>query len=730
MRDGFRALSAGLFGLALLPAAGLAAGDPVPDLPADLAGLSIPQVLTPARLQQAQVDVAASVTIIDRDMIRSLGPRDIPELLRLVPGMMVTSTSGHEFSVNYHGTNLRDIRRLQVLIDGMSMYQPGLARVLWSDMPVSIDDIERIEVTRGPDAASYGANSFSGVINIITTHPQDSTDNMLRASGGTVRAFDNNRDTFDSGGRVVGHAPDSDWRLSFSTKADSGFDVDRYGANYRDDREIGVVNWRSEYRPTAQDRLELFGGFADTTKEEVAETYDIFTGYVEEPLVRTQNMNVQGRWTRELSPAHVLQVQAYAQETDIEHRWRSCLDPLLLSDELGALEAINQEYAFGLLDAAGDGIPAVGAYIATLPPDAQAAAMGVVGTYLAFAGAGYTNTCGDVNLDMRENRLDLEVQDTLRIDERLRIVSGAGYRRDSGSSESYVPGGKSNEVWRLFAHGEYRVFDPLLLNLGAMLETDDISGTNLSPRGGINWRVYDQQSVRLVSSRAVRNQDIYEEYAQTSLTFRNLAPPFPNGSTTQKFFLTQQSPGRLEPEEITSWEVGYFGYYPSLRTDVDVRWFHEKLSKLISDPANFFDFEADNSSWTELTGIEWQARHTMAPGSWAWASYAYIDNDSSHPIERKFTARHSGSIALAHRFASRWTGSAAYFVNRYQNKVLTTYHHAERIDFRAAYDVPLRGATLQLSGNAQCDLDGNPEIFIDNNYEDRVYAYLGVQVTF
>lgn len=711
----------------------LAAEDGLSGLPPELAGQAVPQVLTPARLQQAQVDVAASVTVIDREMIAALGVRDIPELLRLVPGMMVTRTSGHEYSVNYHGTNLRDIRRLQVLVDGMSVYQPGLARILWSDLALAVDDVERIEVTRGPDAAAYGANSFSGVINIITTHPQDSTGNMVRVAAG-------NRGTADGGGRVVAHTPDSDYRLSVSRKADTGHDVLRDGvSDYRDSRDVRTFSWRSEYRPSDVDRLEVLAGAADTAKEEVAETYDIFSRYEEDPLVEIKNMHLLGRWSREVSPRHAVQVQAYFQETDTRYRWRSCLDPILLSSELAALEAINQDYAVDLLGVAASGDMAViGAYIESLPPEAQALAMATVNRYLQFAGAGYTEACGSVNLDFRESRVDLEVQDTLRLSDAFRLVSGFSYRRDSGSSESYVGGPENAELWRLFGHAEYRVLEPLMVNVGAMLEEDSISGTQFSPRLGLNWRLADQQSLRLVGSRAVRNQDIYEEYADTSITFRDLAPAWPDdGGTTRRFFLTQQAPGDLQPEEITAWEIGWFGYFPRWRAEADVRWFREEQRNLISDPANFFEFEADNDAWVNLTGIEWQLRRGFAPGSWVWASYAYIDNDNFSPrvIEGKFTARHSGSLAVAHRFAGQWAASAGWYINRYQNPIygggkIVGWHHAERIDLRVSRGFPLGGASLELSANLQYDPDGKPEIFIDNRYNERLYGYLGLQLTF
>lgn len=544
------------------------------DLPPDLAGTSIPQVLTPARLKQAQVDVGASVTVIDRDMIVALGARDVPEILRLVPGMMVSqeSEAGHTFAVNYHGTNLTDIRRLQVLVDGMSVYQSGLSRVLWSDLALAIDDIDRIEVTRGPDAAAYGANSFSGIVNIITRHPQDSTEHMVRATAG-------DRDVVDGAVRLVSHTPNSDSRLTLSAKGDGGFDHVRTGADARDDRRGGTMNWRSEYRPGDDDRLELQVGFADTLREAEADLHDgLFSRYEMLPVTKTQNMNLLGRWTRDVSADHEFRVQAYTQRTNTRNPLRACLDPVYLSSEVAALSARNIDYLEPLTESVNDWLatgPAMAPnavnspitlYINTLPAADAPLAWSAVNIALSFGGAGFTEICGNVDLDISESRHEIEVQDTLRVNDVLRVVTGAGFRRDVGESASYTGGKVENDIWRMFAHGEYRVLAPLLLNVGAMLEDDGISGTGFSPRAALNWRLRDQQALRLVSSRATRTQDIYEEFAQTRISFYNLAPLYSadGGVTTSSrrdLFLMQTAPGNLRPEEINSLELGYFGYF-------------------------------------------------------------------------------------------------------------------------------------------------------------------------
>ena len=163
----------------------VAANDP------ELLGADLSVVLTPSRLRQSLADTPASVTVITSDMIQRYGIASIPEALRLVPGMAVTQATGNDYRINYHGTNILVPRRMNVLIDGLSVYRPALAQVDWKELPVALEDVDRIEVTRGPNSVSYGANSMLAVVNIITKHPRDvegTTITATRGSQGTANA--------------------------------------------------------------------------------------------------------------------------------------------------------------------------------------------------------------------------------------------------------------------------------------------------------------------------------------------------------------------------------------------------------------------------------------------------------------------------------------------------------------------------------------------------------------
>ena len=186
---------------------------------------TIPEVLTATHLYQPSAAVPGSVTILDQQLINASGARNITDLLRLVPGMLVVPDSSNLTTVNYHGTSPGQARRLQVLIDGRSVYRAGFAQVDWSDLPVALEDIQRIEVFRGPNTVSYGANALLGVVNIITTPAKDVHGTLLKTNLGQNGI----RDWY---ARQAWHSDRTDMRLSLSGLADNGFNKRRDGSDY------------------------------------------------------------------------------------------------------------------------------------------------------------------------------------------------------------------------------------------------------------------------------------------------------------------------------------------------------------------------------------------------------------------------------------------------------------------------------------------------------------------
>ncbi|MEW6647323.1 MAG: TonB-dependent receptor [Pseudomonadota bacterium] len=217
----------------------------------------LPVILTATRLPQQRADVPAAVTVIDRQMIEAAGVTDIPSLFRLVAGFQVGHDRESRMTVTYHGAADMFSRRMQVLVDGRSIYTPITGGVDWVDLPVSLEDIARIEVTRGPNGVAYGANSFLGVINIITFHPADVQGFAFKTTLG--------EDQYRKGTmRYAGNEGALDYRLTVERREDSGLtDLNWDGAASKeanDDQRTTALTLRADYRATVNDYLTFHAG--------------------------------------------------------------------------------------------------------------------------------------------------------------------------------------------------------------------------------------------------------------------------------------------------------------------------------------------------------------------------------------------------------------------------------------------------------------------------------------
>ncbi len=158
-----------------------------PPKPGDLTDLSLEELMkveitTPARKEQKLIDTPSAVFVIRPEDIRRSGARSIPEALRMAPGLQVAQLDASKWAISSRGFNGRFSNKLLVLMDGRSVYTPIFSGVYWDIQDTMIEDIERIEVIRGPGATLWGANAVNGVINIITK-PASETQGVA-ASGG------------------------------------------------------------------------------------------------------------------------------------------------------------------------------------------------------------------------------------------------------------------------------------------------------------------------------------------------------------------------------------------------------------------------------------------------------------------------------------------------------------------------------------------------------------------
>lgn len=163
--------------------------------PTDLAELSIEQLMdiqvtSVSRKAESLYNSAAAVYVVTQEDIRRSGATSIPEALRMVPGLQVAKTNGNTWVITSRGFADRWASKLLVLIDGRNVYTPLFSGVYWDVQDYMLEDIDRIEVIRGPGATMWGANAVNGIINIITKSAGDTTGGLaVGGAGREERAF-------------------------------------------------------------------------------------------------------------------------------------------------------------------------------------------------------------------------------------------------------------------------------------------------------------------------------------------------------------------------------------------------------------------------------------------------------------------------------------------------------------------------------------------------------------
>lgn len=424
---------------------------------------AIPTVISATRLSQPVTDAPASITVIDREMIEASGAIEIADLFRFVPGFQVAHANGNLFSVAYHGIADGWPRRLQVLIDGRSVYTPMVSNVDWSSLGITMDDIDRIEVIRGPNAVAYGANAFTAAINIITRRPFQ--DRGVRVSG-TVGAID----TKNAAVRFGGNEGAMDYRVSAAYRSDDGFD------DVNDHKRVRTLAVRAGYSPSPEDRVEVHAGFSGGEFGAWGEPGDLETPPRERGIDSYYGLL---RWERTVSERHAFHVQLY----NNHYRW-------------------SDSYLFGPLSSYFEVPPERIPLMFDGQPD-QEVAFGV--------------------FDGTAQRTDLEFQDVFLPNARWRVVLGGGLRVDRMESRFLMDREDqvSDHSRRGFANLEWRPRAGTVINGGLMVENNDMVGTYTSSRFGVNQRVAPGHTLRVSASHTARTPSMYESFANIDVEFQD-----------------------------------------------------------------------------------------------------------------------------------------------------------------------------------------------------------------
>ena len=417
--------------------------------------MSVSKKLTPLN------EAPAAVAVLTQEDIRRLGALSLPEALRAVPGLAVGRMNANKWAIGSRGFNDEYANELLVLVDGRSVYTPTFGGVYWNSQDLVVEDLDRIEVIRGPGATLWGANAVNGVINIITKSARDTQGTLLSSSFGTE---DQPSVSVRYGGQLASNLFYRIYARHFDRE---GF-KDTLGREMGDGWQVGRGGVRLDWYPSDQNTFTLLGDFYDGEFGEAVSRASLFPPTnvllrVEAPMNGGFTL---GRWQRKISEESDLKVQAYFDHYERDHPFG----------------AAALEMGPGFLDT-------------TRSP-------------------GETRDTWDIDLQHRFRKTD-----------RHDVVWGAGYRytedqySPNGTGLSLNPARSGDQLFNVFVQDDITLIqDRVRLTLGSKFERNDYTGLEIQPGARLLWTPTERQSIWASVARAVRTPARFERDAQANLT--------------------------------------------------------------------------------------------------------------------------------------------------------------------------------------------------------------------
>jgi iron complex outermembrane receptor protein len=295
LRTGSNQIVLGLLAAGLVQVSWAAEADPFFDL--DLKEVLSLEITSVSKKPQTLSQAAAAAFVITADDIRRSGASNIPDVLRMAPGIQVGQISSNVWGVSARGLDGRFTNKLQVLMDGRSLYTPTYSGVYWDVQDTVLADIERIEIIRGPGASLWGANAVNGVINIITKSAAATQGGLV-----SVRLGDEEKQSvaLRYGGQLgeVGH-----WRVYAKASERDESVIEALGTPGHDQWRQNRVGFRTDFATSSRDVFTVQGDSyrgrsgESTVLNFLTPPYNALLGTTQ----KVSGANLLGRWQREIS---------------------------------------------------------------------------------------------------------------------------------------------------------------------------------------------------------------------------------------------------------------------------------------------------------------------------------------------------------------------------------------------------------------------------------------------
>ena len=665
--------------------------------------VEIPIVSSVTHMEQTLLQAPASVTIIDRQTIQASTAVDITDLFRLVPGFQTYYVNGGRKGVTYHALGDEYPRRLEVKVDGRSVYESLFSAVTWSTIGVDLDDIEYIEVVRGANAAADGSNAFLASINIVTRSPLLDTGLSFRSQMGSAQ-------TRNAALSYSGKIGAVDHRTTLSFRSNDGFDDGiRFNGEpitIDDDSEAASFTFKGLWTPSASDNIEFQVG---ATESEQGIGEDSFVN--REMSYQYQYLN----WSHLSEQGNKTQLVVYHNDLNLDDD----VEPQKISEILG----VDDSSPFWPL--------------------------GPVPDTTIFDGSNR----GD------SERWDMELRTTVKPADNLRAVTGAAVRYDRVSSQSLFDtlNPLSETSYRAYTNLEWTQSEQLIVNAGAILEDRDSTNVYGSYRLATNYLFSEDHMFRVALNRSFRAPTLLENNQMGLVRYVNpqecsSGSSAPECNPAFRDIILDAggiSDTDIKNEELKSYELGYAGYFMDRALSLDMRLYFEQILDIIGerrdgypDLDNFVNIR-DNNTTMDVRGIEIQTVYKPSDRFLLRAYYSYSDIDgitcytspesAGEPCQEyrdldKYSLKDTFGLMASYKLAGgvRLSSTVNYSskLQHYRGQHMDKF---TRVDLKAAKSWDINRSTVDLSFTVQNAGDSYAEFYQHNLFETRYI--LGFRVT-
>jgi iron complex outermembrane receptor protein len=599
-------------------------------------------------LKQEIDQVPAAVTIIDRRTIESSTAVDLVDLFRLVPGFQVYYLHANRTGVTYHIPGGEYSRRLEVKIDGRSVYESVFSSVEWNTLGVDLDDIEYIEVVRGSNAPAEGSNAFVASVNIITRSPLTEKGTQMSFSYGNQGV---QRALFSHASQIGQLASKTTLKIKNNDgfESFSGLNLGEYKVIPIDDgAETVTLRYHGLWTPSASDSIDFQIGMGET---------DTTIGY-DEYFDRT--------W-----------------ENTYQHfTWKH------IANDWSDTELILYHNSLNFID------EAHGLTLSRLIEDYQ---ISEPTRSFLLADPDQNQWIIEPEYFQYSNRWDAEIRSNFYKWDNIRLNVGIASRYDSAKSKQAFNVGEkvSLRTDRGYSNIEWTANDEWTLNFGQIIEKPSGKASSSSYRVAANYQFSNRHVFRFASSSNYRsptllerNQDVFYDYKGQIINY------------------VVRADSEIENERLISREIGYIGSL-SDSLMLDIRIFEENFSKIIGERREPYDGLTqskinivDNTDTMRLNGIEWQLKfrptnrwlvdinhsYTEIDGNSLYGNLSAGDIYRSH---KKSVPKNMFNVLLNYQTTNEWSLSTSYNYKSAYKPNITGYgdqlgENLSRIDIKAS----------------------------------------------